>query len=513
MNLMSKRWLAPFAAIALLASACVTAQVSGPQPPPSAAMLDKASSVPAVAFDALDRVAIANEDIIADEAEGGPIRFAIPHNVRLTTINAGEWSHLDDGRSMWRLRVFAAEAVHLNFGFGKFGLPEGAELRISTPDGKYSLGPYSIADQLRHGQLWTQVLPGDTALLILTVPRGELGRVSLELSSINQGYRGFGNRSAVCKSGACNIDVACLGAGDPWNRPRRSVAAISIGGSGFCTGSLLNNTANNRRMLFATARHCGVTSDAAAAGVIAYWNYESPSCRLPRANADDTPFPLPNTTSQGQFFLATTNNPFAGGGAANTRSDFTLIELATPAPGNPFNLYWAGWDRRVPPTTCTEPASSSSTVGLCASIHQPNGDEKRITFVPVAMTLDNISSAAGVHWRANWDATPPILPNIPAPQPPTLPPAVTEPGSSGSPLYNAQQQLVGVLSGGPSSCGATGASLRDQYGGLFHAWEGLGTATTRMRDHLDPLGTSPMTLDGIDIAVPNADVIFENGFE
>jgi hypothetical protein len=115
-----------------------------------------------------------------------------------------------------------------------------------------------------------------------------------------------------------------------------------------------------------------------------------------------------------------------------------------------------------------------------------------------------------VHWRANWDATPPILANIPSPQPATLPPGVTEPGSSGSPLYNASRRLVGVLSGGPSSCGATGASLRDQYGGLFHAWEGVGTSTTRMRDHLDPLGTNPEFIDGIG---PGTAVLFANGFE
>lgn len=91
---------------------------------------------------------------------------------------------------------------------------------------------------------------------------------------------------------------------------------------------------------------------------------------------------------------------------------------------------------------------------------------------------------------------------MPAPQPTSLPPSVTEPGSSGSPLYNADRRLVGVLSGGPSACGATGTSLRDQYGGLFHAWEGVGTPITRMRDHLDPLGVNPEFIDGIGQCTP-----------
>jgi len=334
-------------------------------------------------------------------------------------------------------------------------------------------------------------------VVILTVPDGMLNQVSLELGQINQGYRGFGNLSKVCKSGACNMDVACLGASDPWNGPRRSVGAITRGGTDTCTGSLLNNTANDRRMLFVTATHCGISSDAIAATVLVFWNYEAPSCRTPGSAASGQVFPKPNTSSPGVRFLAATNNPFAGTTPGDTRSDTTLIELATPAANNPFNLFWAGWDRRPPPTTCAPPADPTSTVGLCASIHHPGVDEKRITFVQEDMIVDNIASAVGVHWRSNWDPTPPILPNIPAPQPATVPPGVTEPGSSGSPLYSAQQRLVGVLSGGPSACGATGASLRDQYGGMFHAWEGVGTPDTRMKDHLDPAGGNPETLDGI----------------
>jgi len=496
-----------------LASGAGLAQVAGPQAPISAELLANGATVPTVTLPALDLDRLRSEDAFADALKTGPLRFAISKDVVMTPANSGEWSTLSDGRAMWRMRVDAVEAAHLNFGFGRFAVPAGAELRITSPDGSYSLGPFTRADQLPHGQLWTQIIPGESALLILTVPAELTSRVELELNHINQGYRGFGAFDSTCKSGACNMDVACLASNDPWNNPRRAVGAYTRNGTDTCTGSLLNNTANDRRMLFATARHCNITSTAIAATVLVYWNYESPTCRTPGSSASGVPLPKPNTTSAGLAFLATTNNPFNGGAdPAGSRSDFALIELATPAPDNPFNLYWAGWDRRAPPTVCSAPGDTTLTTGLCASIHHPSVDEKRITFVQVDMTLDNINSATGVHWRANWDPTPPILANIPAPQPVTVPPGVTEPGSSGSPLFNAQQQLVGVLSGGPSACGATGANLRDQYGGLFHAWEGLGTAATRMRDHLDPLGNNPETLSGLDTA-GSLDRIFSNGFE
>ena len=383
-----------------------------------------------------------------------------------------------------------------NFGFKHFRVPEGAILHIVSEDGAEVIGPFTHADVLGHGQLWTPVILADSVVLHLSVPPQLEAEVALNLTRVGQGYRGFGTRSKACKSGSCNTDVACLADDDPWNEPRRAVGILTQGGTGFCTGSLVNNTENDHRMLFATAAHCGVNSNSAAAAVRVYWRYESDVCRTPGSAASGSPTPLSAYSSAGETFLAGTNNPFAGGGAANTRSDWSMIELATPPEDNEFDLFWAGWDRRPPPTSCSAPADPSATDGLCASIHHPDGHEKRITFVQVPMTLDNISAAADVHWLANWDPTPPLLANI-QPPPASLPPSVTEPGSSGSPLYNADRRLVGVLSGGASFCGVSPGGLNDQYGGLFHSWEGLGTPQTRMRDLLDPTGTGVETIDGL----------------
>lgn len=487
---------------ALVASAFVAgpalAQRADDTSPPQPVILDL-GDVPGVDFPALDLDQLAEEDTLRDLDQTRPHRFAIGHPVDVSTTNDGLWAQKDDGTWVWQYKVFAKAAVHLNFGFEKVTLPEGAWLEIIGKDG--ALGPYTAADVPEHGKLWTPVLGGESAMLQLHVPDQSRAQASLRLAQVSQGYRGFGYLSKACKSGACNTDVACLSSDDPWNTPRRAVGAYTVNGLDYCTGSLVNNTANDRRMLFATATHCEIDSNSTAQSVVVYWNYESPTCRVPGSSASGTPLPKPNTTSQGLRLLARTNNPFAGSGAGDTRSDFTLIELVTPPAGNTFNLHWAGWDRRPPPTTCSAPTDPASTAGLCASIHHPGVEEKRITFVEVPMTLANIASAQNVHWLARWDPTPPRLPNI-SPMPSTLPASVTERGSSGSPLYNAEYRLVGVLSGGASACGATGNSLSDQYGGLFHAWDGLGTSATRMRDHLDPLGISPDYIDGIDDCDP-----------
>lgn len=470
---------------------------AGPGTAEYAARLAAAADAPKQEFPALDMERIAREDALADfKGTPGGFRFAIGRDVDITPLDHGAWERTASGGWIWRLKVETPDAVHLNFGFSRFKLPPSARLLIISADGRTALGPFTAEQQSPTGQLWTQVLDGSAALLELSVADGEQDQVELRLARVGQGYRGFGYRSKHCKSGACNMDVACLGDGDPWNAPRRSAGAITIGGTDTCSGSLVNNSNNNRRMLFATATHCGLNSGNIAS-VLVYWNYEAPTCRAPGSTASGTPTPRPGTTSAGLAFIAATESPF-GGGTAGPRSDWTLVELAgTPNPA--WNLHWAGWDRRATPAVCAAPVDPAATTGLCATIHHPSVDEKRITFVQQNFEVGNISGGVGVHWHAFWDPTPPALPNIPPPVPNPIPPGVTEPGSSGSPLYTAQQRLAGVLSGGPSACGSTGANLSDFYGALFHAWDGVAGSTpaTRMRDHLDPANTGAETLDGI----------------
>lgn len=476
-------------------------------------ILANADAVPGAKFGALDLDKLAGEDAWRD-ALPGPKRFAVGHDLAVSPSTHGIWRRLDDGRWQWRYAVRTPDAIHLNFGFGKFALPKGAQLSIASPDSKATLGPWGAEENREHGQFWTPILPGHGAILELVVPADARDAVGLELVRVGHGYRGFGTVSKACKAGSCNTDVACLTAGDPWNAPRRAVGAYTRNGTDTCTGSLVNNTAGDRRMLFATATHCGITTNTAAQSVVVYWNYESPTCRAPGSTASGQVIPRPTdpvNITNGFAFVAATPNPF-GGGATGPRSDFALLELDPADPTPQPNLHWAGWDRRLgstnePPgsTTATWPCAPGTgpflTQGLCASIHHPGVDEKRITFVSTPFTIGNISGGVNVHWRANWIETP-ALPAIPVPPP--YPVSVTEPGSSGSPLYNADRRLVGVLSGGPAACG--NGSYWDFYGALFHAWNGVdgATATQRMRDHLDPAGTNPLFLDGVDRCTPPA---------
>jgi hypothetical protein len=428
----------------------------------------------------LDLVRLAEEDAASDRKGEAP-RFAVPQHVAITPGSRGTWEKLGDGLLLWRLRIIGGEGTtSLNLGFSRYQLTPNSRLLLYSTDGTQRIRPFTAADNAAHGELWTPVLATTDLIVELTVPRKERSAVELRLGSINQGYRGFGTTPGdpYLKSGSCNLDVACLATGDSWRQQMRAVAVISTGGSRFCSGSLINDTAGDRKMYFMTANHCGITSSNAAS-LVAFWNYQNSFCRTPGSaqsgQAGDGTLTQFHT---GSFFRA-----------ANAPSDFTLVELDDP-PVAAFNHFWAGWDRSTGDYACTAAAP-------CATIHHPNVEEKRITYVTTTTATTSFSGTTspgdGTHVWAHWATDPPG---------PFTVPGVTEPGSSGSPLYSQAGRYIGQLHGGPSACGATGNNLSDYYGRFSVSWTGGGTNSTRLSNWLDAGNTGATAIDGLDGSGP-----------
>ena len=224
----------------------------------------------------------ASEDIERKEM-GLPPRFAVTDQVNITPAEGGTWEILDARRDLWRLRINSPGALSLNLGFSRYRLPKGARLAIypadvSGPDDPRGLRIFTDRDNEVHGQLWTPVVLGDDIVVELVMPHSARHDFDLELTAINKGYRVFGESLAENgnKSGACNIDVVCP-EGDDWRLETASVGVISTGGTTYCTGFMVNNTAEDERPLFMTADHCGI-GVSNAASLVVYWNFESPEC-------------------------------------------------------------------------------------------------------------------------------------------------------------------------------------------------------------------------------------------
>lgn len=379
------------------------------------------------------------------EGQGLPPRYAVPHRVSLTPRNSGRWEDLGSETRLWQLRIESPGALSLNLAFSRYRMPPGGRMSIYAADASTELPPFSDRHNKLHGELWTPAVPSDAIVVEVVVPRPLEHALSLEIASINVGYRYLGEFFPD-KAGACNVDVACPEA-LPWQNETRSVALLSIGGSALCTGFLVNNTAQDRKPYLMTAYHCGLTT-ANAASLVAYWRYQASSCDGPRDGSM-------SLTQSGSIFRA-----------GYSPSDFTLVELEDePVPA--FQVAFAGWDR-------SNVAPSSA---VC--IHHPNADEKSISFEndPLRITtyLGTFSPGDGTHLRvASWDV------------------GTTESGSSGAPLFNAQHRVVGQLHGGYDSCTT---DLPDWFGRFATSWTGGGTPATRLQDWLDPLGTGTFTLD------------------
>src|SRR5687768_2319875 len=281
-------------------------------------------------------------------------RYATNLAVDLTPETAGTWERLATGEMMWRLRVFSKGARSLNFGFDRYEMPAGGRLFIYSPDRKHVYRPFTAEDNEDHGQLWTPPVFGAETVLEVTIPEAARAALKLHLAYVNHDYRGFG-QPGMEKSGACNIDVVCP-VSNPFNDQERANGVISTGGSRFCSGSLLNNTANDRKPYFMSADHC--LSAGQAPSLVVFWNFYNSICR-PQGGGQSPP-------GDGNLSQFNTGSIFRAELAA---SDFHLVELDDPlSPAH--NLFLAGWDRT------DLPAQFLDVVG----IHHPNTDEMRISF-------------------------------------------------------------------------------------------------------------------------------------
>ncbi|TXH06393.1 MAG: GlyGly-CTERM sorting domain-containing protein [Nevskiaceae bacterium] len=395
-------------------------------------------------------------------AKGSPLQFAVPVALPLSTSD-GTWQLNEDGSRSWRTRVYSAGAQTLNFHFSQFRLPAGGALWLYAPDGRALAGPYTPTTD---GQLWTAVVDGDTAIIEARVPDGTQDQVALQLAEANHGYRGFAKAGtgSYNSSGSCEIDVVCP-AGQPYLTQARALARITIGGNTLCSGQLVNNVRQDNTPFFLTANHCGITSSNASS-VVFYWNYQNSVCG---GNGTEPSY----QTQSGSTWVA-----------GDTTSDFTLIKAAQK-PDASFNLYLAGWN------------AGNSVPQSGGIVHHPQGDVTKVAIYNTpassqdgAQLCDGQVSLANVClgttrtvnvWQVKYSQ------------------GITEPGSSGSALYDQNRLIVGQLSGGSSACsGSNGNGQPDIYGRTNAAWTAGPAANAQLKANLDPDNTGTLQLGGKD---------------
>ena len=173
-----------------------------------------------------------------------------------------------------------------------------------------------------------------------------------------------------------------------------------VQGGNSCTGVLLNNTRQDRTPYVLTVNHCGWPAVGDTLDWVFQFHYRSAGCTDPSLT------PTPQSVS-GAVVRA------AQGDAA----DFALLELLEPIPKT-YRVEYAGWSIGDEVSKYGYVSSHGIVIG------HPRGDIMKITFEDQPIIHLPVLP---FYWIATFDR------------------GSIESGSSGSPLFNDQRQVIGLV--------------------------------------------------------------------
>ena len=391
--------------------------------------------VPLKEMPGFEMARIQQEDAENEFNKSIPWRFGYKYDTNYSLDNAGVWTTMENGDRLWRLRIACPDAETINLLIADYYLPQGASLHLYDINRTNKVGAYTARNNREDGLLGTELVHGEEIVVEYFEPAEVEKNGTLTITSVVHGYRSLSPIQArldreLNGSGDCNIDVNCP-LGDGWENQIKSVAMIVVDGSGICTGALVNNTCNDGTPYFLTADHC--------LGETGFWafrfNWESPEGTEVCAATDPSTDPGPpyDQTANGATILANSDAP-----------DFALllIDNMDEFDAALWGVFYAGWDN-----------SDEETVTQGTGIHHTSGDVKKIC------REDNppyqVTEGGQEFWQIDdWEE------------------GVTEPGSSGSPLFDQEGRIIGQLCCGLAACdGVVDNGEYDQYGRFGYAWD------------------------------------------
>jgi len=388
-------------------------------------------------------------------------------NTQINLQKDGEWINLEDGSRIWRLKITAKGAESLTLLYDDFWLPKDATFFLYTENERQILGAFTHVNNKKSGKFSTATTYGQSVYLEYHEPTFFTGHPRISINKVLQklpirsssGEFGFGT------SEDCHININCE-QGNDYQDYKRGVVRVMLflqetGGdaifAGFCSGSLVNNTAQDQTPYLLTAFHCVVEGfDPLYDQWQFNFGYEAIGCANPNAE------PILKTIV-GAELVAGRQNP-----------DFLLVKISTTVP-SAFSPYFAGWNR-----------AADAIPQNAAMIHHPCGDIKKITVdnqntvsvSPRSLNWEAYTSTPNSHFRIDFDE------------------GFSQVGASGSPLLSDDGLIYGQLHGGTINLEA--CTITELFfGRLAISWEG-DDSSNRLSDWLDPINSGAMTLEGLD---------------
>ena len=285
-------------------------------------------------------------DAIAARISGDPATTgADPHSIQLRSAT---------GTSIWGTRVTIRGAGGVRLHLTDVHLPPGTKLWSYGTEGN----PVAFGLELlgSGGDLWAPMTFGETSYLDVEVPpSGTPGGFSIVEAAEMRPL-------AATTEPPCATDAVCVAPAkfSPIGEAMSAVAVLifQINSTMFgqCTGTLLNDTAQDGVPYLLTANHCISTQDEATS-LTAYWDYHAPTCGGAVPSLGSVP------TSSGATLLAN-----------STRSDFSFLRLNAVPPGRAY-MGWNSSTSAVPKgTTLYRVSCPASTADVDTVLQQQWSD-------------------------------------------------------------------------------------------------------------------------------------------
>ena len=337
----------------------------------------------------------------------GPNQIGVNRSVAVSPNTRPQRFLNPDGSQIIVVTIKSSGASGIGVHFRNFAIADGDEIYVyGLTTGSIVFGPYVSKGPWDSGDFWSGTMAGDTAVIEF-YSRGKQTGKGFEIFEVSHLFPELESR---LQSGepdvlGCEVDASCYN-----NIQKNAVARIlyNDNGSFVCTGTLLNDLAQDHTPYFLTANHC-VHTQAVAQTVEVYWFYQTTSCNSGVLRSDIV------HQASGANLLATQSS-----------NDFSLLRLLSNPPGGAL---FSGW---------TSAAQLTGTVVF--GLHHPDG------FVPPDVpsylrraggTITATNQGCAVTglvdgYRTGWTS------------------GTTEPGASGAGLFTSNGSLVGVLSCGPA---------------------------------------------------------------
>lgn len=390
---------------------------------------------------------------------GVPARYGIYTDTLINVNSAGKMDIINGSGRIWRLRISCRDARSIQVMFSKFHIPARARLFLYDDEMKSISGAFTNRNMRPDSTFSIADFQGNNVIVEYFEPVDAEFEGKVIIRSIGQAFRD----PVYPQAGPGFININCP-IGKDAQLAKHAVSKMSFRSGNFqvtCTGALINNTESDGTPYFLTAHHC-ISTQEEAGSLITHFNYEAAGCDGELGTAP---------TLSGSTLLAT-----------GQPSDFTLLVLDDIPPPE-YQPYYAGWDVNGKP------------VAHVTGIHIPFNETKKISIdfdsiISNTVTVrwdDNSRSPQESHWIVGFDN------------------GGTSQGSSGSPLFNSSNQIIGQLHGGDDE--------RAYYGKLSYSYNYKAPNYHTMSHYLDTDSTGIKSMHGYEPSDNYPDAFISTKFE